>query len=96
MFLSEKCVEAKETLMFCQQLSTVVIETIRVCVTDWERGKEDAWGEEQRIINCVRLEKGGRGNMYDADKIACENPHELFSKTPRVGYRISRDLGKVS
>ena len=74
MFLSEKCVEAKETLMFCQQLSTVVIETIRVCVTDWERGKEDAWGEEQRIIICIRLEKGGRGNMYDADRIACEKP----------------------
>ena len=66
--------------MFCQQLSTVVIETIRVCVTDWERGKENAWGEEQRIIICIRLEKGGRGNMYDADKIACENPHELFQR----------------
>ena len=34
--------------------------------------------------------------MYDADKIACENHHELFSKTPRVGYRISRGLVKVS
>ena len=34
--------------------------------------------------------------MYDADKIACENAHELFSKTSRVGYRISRELGKVS
>ena len=48
-----------------------MIETIRVCVTDWERGKEDAWGEEQRTVVCIRLEKGGRGKMYDADQIAC-------------------------
>ena len=31
-----------------------------MCVTDWERGKEDAWGEEQGIVIGIRLQKRGK------------------------------------
>ena len=56
--LSEKCAEAKETVMFCQQLSTVVIETIRVCVTDWER--EKTLGAMPKVLYLYLIGKRGK------------------------------------